>query len=105
MLPEQMSPNDKKQQLADMGILMDASTGKREEYRTTQSRFQKWCNVLFSQFRCKAYIGRAWQFLVIYIKMPQRQMTAQAIYQLLYVCEDKLLLTYKKAFMEALDEI
>ena len=37
--------------------------------------------------------------------MPIRQMTAQAIYQLLYITGDKLLLVYKKAFLAVRKDI
>ena len=47
--------------------------GKREDYIDVADRLEKVANVLFSQFRCGAYIGRAWQYLVIYLNMPLRQ--------------------------------
>jgi len=34
--------------------------GKREDYLKTSDRLEKRANVMFAQYRCSAYIGRAW---------------------------------------------
>jgi len=57
-LPEMVEPNDKKKQIALLDIKLNG--GKREDYNDSAKRLEKWANVLFSQFRCKAYVGRAW---------------------------------------------
>jgi len=41
------------------------SQGKRETYIDSSNRLEKWANVLFAILRSQAYIGRAWQTLVI----------------------------------------
>jgi hypothetical protein len=51
-----------------MDIKLDEG-GKREDYKVSSGRLEKWCNVLFVCMRQSAYIGRAWQFLVIYANM------------------------------------
>jgi hypothetical protein len=60
------------EQLAQLDIKLDASK-KREDYTSkTSDRLEKRSNILFSQLRCSAYVGRAWQYLVLYINMPMR---------------------------------
>ena len=59
------------EQLAMMDIKLEG--GKREDYMKTSDRLEKRANVIFAQYRCTAYIGRAWQMLVIYLNMPMRQ--------------------------------
>ena len=41
------------------------SDGKREPYLNSSERLEKWANVIFALFRSQAYIGRAWQSLII----------------------------------------
>ena len=70
-LPDQGLPL--KDQLLQMDIRLDPN-GKREDYVSrTSDRLGKRANIFFSQYRCQAYIGRAWQYLVIYLNMPMRQ--------------------------------
>ena len=33
---------------------------KREDYKMTSQRFEKWANIMFAHLRDKAYLGRAW---------------------------------------------
>ena len=42
--------------------------GKREEYKDTSNRLERFCQTLFAQYRCKAYIGRAWQHLILLVQ-------------------------------------
>ena len=77
----------------------------REDYNTYDMRLVKYCNVFFVQMRSPAYIGRAWQYLVIYINMKFRQQSSMIIYQLILMCGDKLIKNYKKSYLEALNYI
>jgi hypothetical protein len=56
--------------MAEMDIKLQG--GKREDYKNTSERLRKWSNVLFANLRSGAYIGRAYQMLIIYLNMPFR---------------------------------
>ena len=47
--------------------------GKREDYKQTSNRFEKWTNIMFVHLRDKAYLGRAWQYLIIYLNIKFTQ--------------------------------
>jgi hypothetical protein len=51
--------NDDLEQLKAMDIKLDEN-GKREEYRQSQNRLEKWANCLFVYLRDEAFLGRAW---------------------------------------------
>ena len=55
--------------------------------------------------REKAYIGIAWQMLVIYMNMKFAQPLSQLIYHLLDMTGDKLIVCYKKAFMNLIQQL
>jgi len=87
-----------------MDIKLDEG-GKREDYKMSSGRLEKWCNVLFVCMRQSAYIGRAWQFLVIYANMQMVQQSSQLIYHLLHMTGDRMVVTYKAKFMQLLQQI
>ena len=72
-LPEDLGIADEVGQLKAMDITVDASTGKREDYKRSAARLEKWCNIYFVHMRPSAYIARAWHMLIIYLNMPFRQ--------------------------------
>lgn len=59
-----MFPNEPLRQLEAMEIRLNGE-GKRETYLESSNRLEKWANVLYAVLRTQAYIGRAWQTLVI----------------------------------------
>ena len=73
-LPSEVS-QDPKLQLKAVDIRLNED-GKREEYKTSSGRMEKWCNVLFVCMRQSAYIGRAWQYVVIYLNMQMMQQSS-----------------------------
>lgn len=46
----------------------------REDYKHSIKRVETWCHILFVQFRDSAYLGRAWQYLVLYLNMKKFQL-------------------------------
>ena len=79
--------------------------GQREDYKDTADRLEKVANVLFSQFRCSAYIGRGWQYLVIYLNMPMRQQSSLLLFSLLNICGDRLVVQYRQNLKKLLEII
>ena len=72
--------------------------GVREDYDTYAKRLIKYANVLFVQLRSPAYVGRAWQYLIIYVNMTFRQQTSMILHQLILICGDKFIKYYKKPY-------
>ena len=66
MLPS--SFGDEKRQMEAMDIKL-LEGDKREEYKKSSERLERLSNILFVHLRSNAYIGRAWQFLIIYSNM------------------------------------
>ena len=102
-LPSEVS-QDPKLQLKAVDIRLNED-GKREEYKTSSGRMEKWCNVLFVCMRQSAYIGRAWQYVVIYLNMQMMQQSSQLIYHVLHMTGDRLVVTYRKAFIQLLSHV
>ena len=66
MLPEQLGLNDLDGFKA-MGL--EVANGKRKDYSRMSDKLEKFANILFVMLRDRAYIGIAWQMLVIYMNM------------------------------------
>ena len=52
------------------------ANGKREDYKVTSDQYEKFVHVLFAQYRCKAYIGRGWQHLVLILQSEFKQQSS-----------------------------
>jgi len=101
LIPKLADSNaDPTKQLEELDIKI--KDGAREDYDTYAQRLVKYANVLFVQLRSAAFIGRAWQYLVIYTNMTFRQQSSMIIYQLISMCGDKLMKSYKKPYQEIL---
>ena len=59
LLPEEPEGTNTEKML-QMNFKLKPENGKREDYKATSDRFEKFVHVLFAQYRCKAYIGRGW---------------------------------------------
>ena len=84
-----------------MDMKFDASN-KRPEYKLIRNKIETNTQVLFGILRSNAYIGLAFQMLVLYLQSPFRQQSSQIIFNVLFICSDKLILSYKKAFLQVL---
>mmetsp|Transcript_23004 Transcript_23004/g.35552 ORF Transcript_23004/g.35552 Transcript_23004/m.35552 type:complete len:138 (+) Transcript_23004:1538-1951(+) len=81
--------------------------GKREDYVDgTEKRLEKLSNIVFTTYKCSAYIGRALKTLKIYIDLPwKRQMIPQILHSLLFIDGELLAYYFKSDFKAVLEKI
>jgi len=87
--------------LKAIGINLEEN-GKREDPFDSVQRLEKWSNLLFVYLRDDCYIGRAWQYLTIYVNMKFVQQTCQILVSLIHMTGDRLLFSYRPAFKRIL---
>lgn len=71
----------------------------------TVKRLERDCFVLFSQYRCEAYIGRGWQHFILLMQAPFHQQSSQILFHAIQIMGDKLTVNYRRAFLLVLEKI
>lgn len=66
-LPKPKTTEEEREAMKSMGI--NLVKDKREDFLASLNRLEKFASLLFMNFRSKAYIGRGWQYLILYINM------------------------------------